>query len=171
MARLSNRRTGAEEYRGGYSRSPAWFARRDQWFADVQAMGYAPACQVCMRTRDDLSAAHKRTKLASLDLHHVSYARVTRGHRNRWVAGEHHEDLVAMCRGCHEQLHTRLDDGKTYYGWSRETATFRIIADMRAELEQAPHLLARWEADYRRKDTQEQERRKARKQRQENTHV
>lgn len=127
MSRYSLTRTGNTAYRQGYSRSPAWFARRDRWFEDFRAhTGQDPACYVCEMTK---------TQLGSLDLHHVSYQGVRRGPRNRWVADERHEDLVPMCRWCHDDLHGRLDDGKTYYGWSRDTATFRIIADLRMHLD------------------------------------
>lgn len=80
-----------------------------------------------------------KSQMGSLDLHHVSYEGVRRGQGNRWVAEETDEDLVPLCRQCHDQLHSRMDDGKTYYGWSRENATFRIIAELRQQLARNRH--------------------------------
>lgn len=130
MSRKSVARTGNLAYRKGYSRSPAWFARRDRWFEDFQSQhGHQPGCYVCEMTKSELG---------SLDLHHLSYEGIQRGQRNRWVANERHEDLVPLCRSCHDDLHSRLDDGKTYYGWSRKRATFRVIADLRLHLKHDP---------------------------------
>lgn len=130
MVRHGLSRTGNQQYRHGYSRSPAWFARRDRWFEQFAALhGWQAYCYVCEMSK---------TQLGGLDLHHVSYDGVGRDHRNRWVAHERYEDLVPMCRSCHDDLHARLDDGKTYYGWSRENATFRIIADLRMHLAHDP---------------------------------
>lgn len=126
MSRRAVTRTGNTDYRDGYSKSPAWFARRDQWFVEFrQITGCEPFCYVC-----DATKAH----LGSLDLHHLNYDGVQRGARNQWVAAEKHEDLVPLCRACHDDVHNRLDDGKTYYGWSRETATFIVIRDLRNRL-------------------------------------
>lgn len=129
MSRLSNTRTGSKAYSKGYLRSPAWHARRRKWFEDFEAQsGVEAFCYSCERTK-----AHTPNK--SLDLHHVSYDGVTGPPEvPRWTANEKHEDLVPMCRDCHRDLHRRMDRGKDYYGWSRERATFTIIARQRQRL-------------------------------------
>lgn len=135
MARLSRTRTGNKDYNKGYLRSPGWFARRREWFEDfVEIAGTVPFCYVCHMTR---------TQLGGLDLHHLSYEGVGRDHRNRWVANEDHLDLIPLCRQCHTDVHSRLDDGKTYYGWSRENASFVIIRDLRTQLADDPVKLQR----------------------------
>lgn len=129
MRRLSNSRTGSTAYSKGYLKSPAWHARRRMWFDDCRAAGYEPACQVCEMTM---------TQLGSLDLHHVSYEGVGRGERNRWVANEADQDLMPMCRVCHQDLHRIMDRGRDYYGWERENATVSIIVTLRRRLANDP---------------------------------
>jgi hypothetical protein len=89
----------ARAYRSTFLRSPAWFARRDTWFATQARTGRPLTCAACGQT------ATKR----GLEMHHISYARVHRTRGGRWVAGETHDDLVPMHPYCHELLHRLID--------------------------------------------------------------
>ena len=70
--------------------SPAWRRRRSRWAREERRRHGRIVCAVCARPwrerRDDL--------------HHASYSRMGR---------ERHEDLVAMCRPCHESVHRAID--------------------------------------------------------------
>lgn len=119
---MSLQRTGNQDYRE-YLRSQAWGWRRKRWFRDCRAKGFEPACQVCQLTLK---------KAGSLDLHHVSYEGVQRDENGKWHANEDDGDLMPMCRGCHEQLHYRMDGPGEFRGWDRRRATVVIIRSMRA---------------------------------------
>ena len=78
--------------RQSYMSSPAWWKRRKQWFADEQARtGYPVTCAGC----------RKQLTEGSCDMHHTTYVR---------LGAEEHDDLIALCRPCHEGLHVRLDN-------------------------------------------------------------
>lgn len=70
--------------------SPAWRRRRRRWAAEEQRRRGSIVCAVCSRPwrerRDDL--------------HHASYTRMGR---------ERHDDLIPMCRACHELVHKAID--------------------------------------------------------------
>lgn len=99
---MSNgRRAGrGNTYRTGYLRSGEWFARRRRWFRDeLSRSSGVLRCMACLRRATD----------AELELHHVSYDRVTRLEDGTWRAGERHEDLQSLHPWCHEQLHKLID--------------------------------------------------------------
>lgn len=118
-------RTGNQGYRD-YLRSGAWGWRRQRWFRDCRRRGFEPACQVCRVML---------CNVASLDLHHVSYDGVQQNDDGTWTAGEADEDLMPMCRQCHQELHQRLDRPGDYTGWDRRRATVVIIGNMRKAFE------------------------------------
>lgn len=93
--------------------SPGWWRRRERWAATAAAAGPI-VCAVCDApwrvTRDDL--------------HHRSYDRL--GH-------ELDEDLVALCRGCHEELHQLIDRYAAWRRLPRAMATDQIIAALRRQ--------------------------------------
>lgn len=99
---MTNRRKPlhAKTYRSAFLRSRAWFARRDEWFAEQQSLVLHPlACAGCGRP------ASKR----ELELHHLDYAGVHQTDDGRWIARERHADLVPMHPYCHELLHRLID--------------------------------------------------------------
>jgi hypothetical protein len=123
---VSNGRRPAtgNRYRTGYLRSPAWFRRRDQWFAEQTARTEELRCFVCWQI-----AARR-----SLELHHLDYGRVAFD-RGRWRAGEEHEDLCAMHPGCHELVHRLNDtDAVLRRHRTRPIATVHAILITRARL-------------------------------------
>jgi len=65
------------------------------------------------------------------DLHHATYER---------LGAEAHDDLVPMCRACHEALHFILERSRSWLALPRPVATWGIIARLRAALppEDAP---------------------------------
>lgn len=92
--RKRKKRPGWKEYvtaRSAYMSSQAWKARRLQWFVDERNLAGGPVtCPGCGRFLNPRFC----------DVHHTTYARL--GH-------EAHDDLLAMCRACHELLHRHLD--------------------------------------------------------------
>lgn len=112
-------RSGNQAYQSGYLRSGAWFRRRRAWFAAVEATGRAVVCQVCGTAKN-------------LDLHHMNYVGVHQASTGVWVAGEADEDLMPLCRGCHDDLHAELDRRRRdFWGWDRKRATAIIVVGLR----------------------------------------
>lgn len=87
--RTAQRVTAAARY-SQWMGSPAWWARRRRWVAEETDRCGAITCALCGRPWD---AEHG-------DLHHLSYAR---------LGVERHDELIAMCRSCHELLHRVID--------------------------------------------------------------
>lgn len=78
-----------ESARREYMTSPAWYARRDRWFAlerKHRGQVTCPWCANIVTERDDM--------------HHTTYKR---------LGAEQHTDLIAMHRECHRKLHDYLD--------------------------------------------------------------
>lgn len=112
-------RRGDQAYQSGYLRSGAWFRRRRAWFSTVEASGRQVVCQVCGTTK-------------RLDLHHMNYEGVSQNPSGVWVAAEADEDLMPLCRGCHEDLHAELDRRRRdFWGWDRRRATAIIVVGLR----------------------------------------
>lgn len=112
-------RSGNAAYSRGYLRSGAWFRRRRAWFAAVEATGRQVVCLIC---GDD----------GPVDLHHTSYDGVKQGPDGFWVAGESDEDLMPLCRGCHEALHAELDRRRRdFWAWDRRRATAVLVVGLR----------------------------------------
>ncbi len=111
-------------YRRGYLRSPAWFARRDQWFRDEQRRTGTVACAAC------LVDGTART----LELHHLDYSGVERTDAG-WRAQEAHSDLVAVHPYCHELLHRLLDRDRVLARHrDRRTASLSALLHLRRKL-------------------------------------
>ncbi|WP_123826629.1 hypothetical protein [Kocuria soli] len=116
---LSLGRSGNQGYQTGYLRSGAWFDRRRAWFTAVEARGQQVACLVCGSEQ-------------GLDLHHVDYDGVWQAGDGSWIAGENDEDLMLLCRGCHEDLHDELDRRRRdFWGWDRRRASAVLVAGLR----------------------------------------
>ncbi|MEW6901081.1 hypothetical protein [Trueperella pyogenes] len=80
--------------RQAYMSSPAWWNRRKQWFIDEQARTGKPVmCAGCGKALTENSC----------DMYHTTYVR---------LGAEEHDDLIALCRACHEALHVRLDNSR-----------------------------------------------------------
>lgn len=119
---MSNRRRPLDRnYRSGYLRSPAWFRRRDAWFAQEEQHGRTPRCALCRRA----GTPHH------LHLHHLDYRGVTRTAAG-WTAGERHRDLIALHPRCHELLHLLIDRDRVLAKHrSRRVATWLALARLR----------------------------------------
>lgn len=90
VARWSRYVAGRESYMS----SSAWWNRRKKWFIDEQARtGHPVVCAGCSEALSERSC----------DMHHTTYAR---------LGAEAHDDLIALCRACHEALHVRLDHSR-----------------------------------------------------------
>lgn len=123
---MSNRRRPAwdNNYRTRYLHSPAWFARRDRWFATEQHQAGQVRCALCLGT------GTPRT----LELHHLDYRGVLQSPAG-WAAREKHDDLTALHPRCHEYLHQLIDRDRALSGLvSRRTASAQALARLRAKL-------------------------------------
>ena len=123
---MSNRRRPGRDnsYRSRYLHSPAWFARRDRWFADEQTRSRQVRCALC------LGAGSSR----SLELHHLDYRGVTQTPHG-WIAHERHEDLTALHPRCHEYVHQLIERDRALSGFvSRRTASIQAIARLQAKI-------------------------------------
>jgi len=97
-----------------YMDSPAWFDRRRSWIGEwAQVSGTEPSCLVCGGTWSDL--------------HHRSYDRLGQEQTN---------DLIPLCRDCHDQLHARLERNPEWRKRPRPQATDALIAHMRRRREE-----------------------------------
>lgn len=104
--------------------SIAWLRRRDQWFAEEQSRKGTIRCEVC----------RKAGKRRAFELHHVDYDRVTQDASQQWIAGEEHEDLVAVHPRCHEWIHTVLGrDAAASAAVNRREANARVIRVLQAK--------------------------------------
>lgn len=126
---MSNRRKPPlmDLYRSEFLRSPAWFARRNRWFAQQAARGIPLECAACGR----------RAAKQDLELHHLDYAGVV-CERGRWKALERHDDLTAMHPYCHELLHRLLDrDAVLAQHRTRRVASHHALERLRRKLHEA----------------------------------
>lgn len=123
---MSNKRSAGKSrrYRSEFLRSPAWFARRDRWFAEQSRRSIPLRCEGCLQPA---------TK-TELELHHLDYRGVTeRG--GTWRAGEPHTMLVPLHPYCHDLLHRLIDrDLVLARHRSRATATRSALAHLRTRL-------------------------------------
>src|SRR5690625_3077347 len=109
--------TGRARYRK-HIQSRAWFDRRERWFEESQQIGGIVVCAV----------GGGRWTLKD-DLHHVTYDR---------LGQEDHDDLVALCRFHHEQLHQIWDASRAWRRLPRGTATKGIIAPLKQSSPRCP---------------------------------
>lgn len=134
---MSNARRPAagNSYRDGYLRSAAWFARRDRWFREEQARHGDIRCIITGAT------GTKNT----LQLHHLDYTGVGQV-AGEWVAGEDHDDLVAVRPDAHEALHTLLDNNSVLRKQrTRKNANVEAIATLRRRIKDT---LASWMGEF-----------------------
>ena len=107
--RLTPERLAERDRYTAYLASDAWTERRTQWLAATCATTGPVRCPACDRPLSDTDA----------DLHHRTYER---------LGAEAHDDLVALCRDCHEILHRTIDGSPNWRTTPRPVATDRIIA-------------------------------------------
>lgn len=120
---MSNRRRSGpgNNYRTGFLKSSAWFARRDRWFQDETGRAGRLRCIVCTTTADR----------RDLELHHLDYTGVQQT-TTGWIAAEQHDDLVPAHPRCHELLHRLLDRDRVLRSLrGRRTANTRAIRQLR----------------------------------------
>jgi hypothetical protein len=114
-ARLSSSRTRHRVRYAAYLESPTWHGVREEWLDEHRKrFDSEPVCRVCglrWTLRDDL--------------HHRTYDN---------LGQERYDDLVPMCRGCHERLHSALDRSPTWRRVEPGRATDLLIARLREEL-------------------------------------
>lgn len=101
--------------------SPQWRRRRSAWAREERRRHGGIVCAVCGRPWSESSG----------DLHHLDYSR---------IGGERHEDLMAMCRRCHESVHRAIDASRVWQRLiargCRRSVTLAIVARLgRAEEE------------------------------------
>ena len=88
---VGKRRARRRSQYAQYMDSAAWRIRRSNWIAHEEYVTGKPVCcAVCADEEWD-------------DLHHLSYDR---------LGDERHEDLVALCRVHHDELHRAYDAGR-----------------------------------------------------------
>ena len=104
-SRLEHRRFYAE-----YIKSPKWYARRRRWFTEIgnETVYCAGGCGKQVTEKDDF--------------HHRTYDR---------LGNEGHDDLVVLCRACHDTLHYYIDCSRQWRMTERSVATDTILARMR----------------------------------------
>lgn len=115
MTKLGRKRSSG--YRDGYLRSRAWYARRREFLATQTREDGTLRCQ-CLG--EVLTAD-------TADVHHVSYEGVTQEEDGTWQSHEADEDLIVLCRWCHERMHTLMDHDRGWSQASRRAASRRII--------------------------------------------
>lgn len=89
-----------------YMDSPAWWERRRQWLANYRQAhnGQNPTCVVCDKP---WIGRHG-------DLHHRTYEH---------LGCERNDDLIPMCRSCHDRLHAVIDFSLSLRKLNRSGAT------------------------------------------------
>lgn len=96
--------------------SPGWHKRRRRWASEEQRRYGRIVCALC----------GARWSQSRGDLHHLSYSRMGR---------ERHEDLMAMCRPCHELVHQAIDASRSWQRLisrgRRRQVTLAIIESIR----------------------------------------
>ena len=124
MAGLRNRRrplrtpgrVAAGKRYADWLASPGWHRRRQRWASEEQRRYGRIVCALC----------GARWSQSRGDLHHLSYSRMGR---------ERHEDLMAMCRPCHELVHQAIDASRSWQRLisrgRRRQGTLAIIESIR----------------------------------------
>jgi len=89
--------------------SRVWLSRRAQWRDTFVAIfGVEPTCTAC----------EEPWTLQNGDLHHRSYDR---------LGYEHFNDLVPLCRACHERVHRILESTPAWRRLGRAQASDVIV--------------------------------------------
>lgn len=91
-----------------YLASGAWNVRRLAFFASGRANTECPGCDVAVGLSDDV--------------HHLEYPDAP--------GQEADEDLVVLCRRCHEAVHVSMDSSPSWRRMSRRAATWAILEQL-----------------------------------------
>ena len=94
-----------------YLATRAWRVRRAQWISSGHANTHCPGCGAPLDPR-------------KADVHHLHYPDVP--------GTEADDDLVLVCRDCHETVHASLDASPAWRRHSRRDATWAILTALRA---------------------------------------
>lgn len=111
-ARKSQGRSAHRAFYADYITSAAWYRRREKWVRDEETR-IAPAQVMCR------GGCGKAWRVDRDDLHHCDYGR---------LGNEAHEDLWAMCRTCHTQLHDLLESSRSWRRLPTRQANRQAIA-------------------------------------------
>lgn len=114
---------GHEDYVGGYLRQVSWFRRRDAFVASRTGAGGLVACVCC----------DERYRPRQVDVHHLSYDGVSR-ENERWISREADDDLMVLCRWCHERVHTLMDTDRGWAQMGRREATVSVVRAIQRQL-------------------------------------
>lgn len=88
-----------------YTHDGRWWARRRAWLSSPTANAHCPGCG--------------QTVGASDDVHHLAYPAVP--------GTEADDDLVLLCRACHETVHVSIDASTQLRRMSRRLATWTVL--------------------------------------------
>lgn len=109
----SRGRVARRERYSQFMASAAWRRRRAAWYAaHLSTTGERPSCAIC----------NSCWRLGVDDLHHRSYDRLGAGRD---------EDLVPLCRSCHDTVHEVIESSPAWRRMSRAQATDVVIARLR----------------------------------------
>lgn len=113
-AKNSQARGAARARYALYMDSPAWWERRRTWLVTYlqHHNGQNPTCVVC---DTPWTGRHG-------DLHHRTYEHLGR---------EHDDDLIPMCRNCHNQLHAVIGESPSWRRVDRRLSTDLIVEVLR----------------------------------------
>lgn len=120
----SLRRAGpARPSYGAYLANRSWWGRRRRWFAAHASAEGTVECAVCLRAMPE----------RAFDLHHLDYSGVVDLGMGKWQSRERDEDLMALCRGHHDDLHALLDSDRGWASMGRRQASLEVAAVLRVE--------------------------------------
>lgn len=107
--RFSSHTTPAQAQRraawADYTHDGRWWGRRTAWLASTVANAHCPGCGRTVGERDDV--------------HHLHYPAVP--------GTEADEDLVLLCRNCHETVHASIDASLQLRRMDRRQATWTVL--------------------------------------------
>ena len=94
-----------------YQATGAWLRRRARWLASGHANRDCPGCGLTLDPHHG-------------DVHHLAYPPIP--------GTEADDDLVLICRGCHEAVHASLDASPAWRSMNRREATWSILTALHA---------------------------------------
>lgn len=111
---------------GAYLASRSWWGRRSRWFAAHASAEGTVECVVCLRAMAE----------RAFDLHHLDYSGVVDLGLGKWQSRERDEDLMALCRQHHDDLHSLLDADRGWTSMGRRQASLEVASVLRAQFAQ-----------------------------------
>jgi len=107
-SRTSPRQTARRAQWDTYRSGGGWWERRQQWI-DTAANTHCPGCGNKVNGHDDV--------------HHLHYPEIP--------GSETDEDLILLCRTCHDIVHNSIDNSYAWRRTDRRTATWAILKEIR----------------------------------------